>query len=55
MKLTPLQLEAIVKTNAYSTLVEKDSVIGIQYCGEDVIKHCQKVRAGVLEGEDGRS
>ncbi|KAF0289377.1 Protein XRP2 [Amphibalanus amphitrite] len=43
VKLTPLQLEAIVKTNAYSALVEKDNVIGIQYCGEDVIKHCQKV------------
>ena len=43
VKLTPLQLETIVKTNAYSALVEKDNVIGIQYCGEDAIKHCQKV------------
>ena len=55
VKLTPLQLEAIVKTNAYSALVEKDNVIGIQYCGEDVITHCQKVRSGgpytVPEGE----
>jgi len=43
LKLEPLQLEAIVKTNAYSKLVEKDNVIAIQYCGDGVIAHCQKV------------